>query len=68
MTERDATTKTCWRSVGRPEYDKCLGSACMAWRWARSPMGSVDALAENEPAAVVLPIDRAGDCGMVGRP
>lgn len=49
MTEEEAKTKTCWRSIGvAPVYAPdgggirdggpwpCVGSDCMAWRWLPS--------------------------------
>lgn len=77
MTEKEAKTKwchrsdRCWGNIHTPEDEvpngiRCIGSACMAWRWetdfndmvARQPGKSV---AEYRALA-------DGYCGLAGKP
>jgi hypothetical protein len=43
-------------SVPNPPYARCLGSACMAWRWAQEPL----------PAVVDDAVEGRGYCGLAG--
>lgn len=50
---------------GNPPSARCIGSACMAWRWKDAPVVG-RRLNPDKPA----PFDRAGDgfCGLAGKP
>ena len=56
MTEEEAKTKFCPFARNGDEED-CLGSACMAWRWA-DRFGMTDGDPET----------RHGYCGLAGKP
>lgn len=79
MTEEEAKTK--WCPFGRPETaatDRCIGSACMAWRWkpqlwehvsAGSPPSTYVAKEETDGyGRKGKAIPREGFCGLAGRP
>lgn len=72
MTESEAKTKTCPRSIGvQPLYGPdgngirdggpwaCLGSECMAWRWLGTTMVP-DGEGERRTST--------GYCGLAGKP
>ena len=77
MTEEEAKTKWCCQVSADA---KCIGSACMAWRWA----GWVNRLADGShevnqthggpflmphgPTQNPHGCDRFGFCGLAGRP
>ncbi|HEX7072724.1 MAG TPA: hypothetical protein VF226_01680 [Hyphomicrobiaceae bacterium] len=53
-------------AVNRPTADyHCIGSACMAWRWACGPRNYTHA-AESERRK--YPPNGRGYCGLAGRP
>lgn len=67
VTETDALEKWCPASFGGVRA-KCLGSGCMAWRWAESiphvctKCGADDITWEDQPKL------RKGYCGLAGTP
>lgn len=78
MTEDEAKTKICYRSIdgddspapviGNEMFAKkfaCIGSACMAWRWIRTPQE-----AEINRHGLSAPSEHvdAGFCGLAGKP
>lgn len=73
LTEEEAKTKWCQESIY--ETSKCLGSACMAWRW-RTEGGSYEAVSigySSEAYARLVPGSGVpstthGYCGKAGRP
>lgn len=81
MTEDEATSKRCCGpegcgTFGNPKENGtcdryCIGSACMAWRWFRSPD---DAASETEfqkscsgPDQDKI-VEPDGFCGLAGKP
>ena len=89
MTEDEAKTKWCCgapaivsqamdqaagNTTGR-EPLKCIGSACMAWRWAMEPnpayveQGNVwPDTRQPQEKLMMLPGRERGFCGLAGRP
>jgi hypothetical protein len=67
ITENDALEKWCHTSFSGVRA-KCLGSGCMAWRWAESiphvctKCGADDTTWEDQPEL------RKGYCGLAGTP
>jgi hypothetical protein len=65
ITEADAKTKWCPQTDTHPSHDssKCIGSACMMWRWQSS-------LTVNNPSRIAgagQSIKReSGYCGLAG--
>jgi hypothetical protein len=63
MTEDEAKTKWCFRRkpdpiyVPEPSNIRCIGSACMAWRWQMTV--NKDGSIEDE---------KEGFCGLAGEP
>lgn len=37
LTEEEAGEKWCPLTIASSSLGKCAGSACMGWRWGRSP-------------------------------
>ena len=65
MTEEQAKTKWCCVGMTHESgQQRCIASACMAWKWAKhtKTRRAVYAEAEDIPGA------RLGGCGMAGRP
>jgi len=48
---------------------KCIGSACMAWRWVKTDTDYEFGTADNEGKMKVLqsPITKYGYCGLAGK-
>lgn len=82
-TEAEATERWCPQSMASSEaWDKCQGSACMAWRLAaqeydefytlngiRTEAGKVYSFEDNgRMQRQVVPLLRKGFCGLAGRP
>lgn len=67
MTEDEAKTKACFRAAtfGASQQladgpgPRCIGSACMAWRWMDAAKGYDSAAIRNE---------QGGYCGLAGGP
>lgn len=82
-TEEEATERWCPQSMASGEaWDKCQGSACMAWRLApqeydefytlngvRVPPGSPVSFEEaGKMRREEVPLPRKGFCGLAGQP
>lgn len=84
LTEAEAQTKWCPhaqevrfpRIEDRNALDKCIGSACMAWRWFDTVTDD-GTLCQLKPTPMVArtplptesPLDaRRGYCGLAGKP
>lgn len=61
LTEQEAATKWCVRAMGRNSNDKCLTSACMAWRWAKKLRVDVNDQVVGEDNS-----STHGYCGLAG--
>lgn len=80
-TEAEAATKMCCGPLGGVNFTQstndphralttCIGSPCMAWRWATGP-DPVEPEPEPEPDTTEEPPtnpDREGYCGLAGKP
>ena len=70
MTEDEANTKTCYRTLSnvalnghlRRELLPCIGSACMAWRWISKTGTSEDGKPNYYTGKW------KGYCGLAGKP
>ncbi|MFZ0271040.1 MAG: hypothetical protein WAL34_04235 [Acidobacteriaceae bacterium] len=86
MTEDEAKTKRCPVGAGLMARiaeigfipmnvygSACIGSACMAWRWSRTPIikgTPQEVWNQDEGHHVVHDLEREGDgyCGLAGKP
>ena len=79
MTEEEAKKKWCLLSmVDEDSYQKCLGSACMAWRWGPGApilrhkktgverLGAGQAFNPNDEDCI-HPRGDQGYCGLAGK-
>jgi hypothetical protein len=65
MTEDEAKTKWCPQAEHRDW--KCIGSACMAWRWEEGTTPCTDGTRIfGDPEGKARPAE--GFCGLAGRP
>lgn len=66
------------KEFGNPEYSRCIGSRCMAWRWEKKPIKKGEFIAQNIyregfgiAATEMLPsqenVDGDGYCGLAGK-
>lgn len=71
IAEAEAKTKFCFRSpefagskqIANGDPGRCLGSACMAWRYVNPEARQDDALINEREHG-----RRLGYCGLAGRP
>ena len=75
-TEEEAKTKTCHVTLhrcasngARGQDDNCIGSACMAWKWALVHDGSFNVTAEGPTLEIVRRVPNfvesdKGFCGL----
>jgi hypothetical protein len=53
---------------------RCIGSACMAWRWEKSEAKAVEGYQTPDGQSITTrwaridPVDGAGFCGLAGKP
>ena len=47
---------------------KCLGSECMAWRWAEFTPHVYEKYDQQVPEGIEKPEERRGFCGIAGQP
>lgn len=65
------TNRLSHAEVHEKNFDRCIASKCMAWRWAISPEGVKAAKRQSfrEPWAIeALKRGPTGFCGLAGRP
>ena len=84
MTEEEAGTKWCPHAIashtnprqhnGEVWLHNCIGSACMAWRWAAIPNpdykpGNYQVWPTQQPVGDPwIQSDTLGGCGLAGKP
>lgn len=61
MTEEEAKTKWCFRAPDAAN-DRCIGSACMAWRWVMEHIIQRDGTISGPTPS------QQGYCGLAGKP
>jgi hypothetical protein len=64
MTEKEAKIKLCPATFSAEQGRRCIGSACMAWRWQITPMDALDKEASYPGSG----LKADGHCGLAGKP
>lgn len=62
------TNRPSHAEVHQKQFDHCIASQCMAWRWGEAERNGAPVLDEDAPARVRFEPspDRKGRCGLAG--
>ena len=67
LNETEAKEKWCHMTIAA-QLSKCLGSECMAWRWAEYTPHICEKCGAEDAEWIDKPEQRRGHCGLPGVP